>query len=325
MQGLLSKLRPVEDRDRGKLLTVSYSKLSLKDQCDYRYNLKYNQNNYSNKGSMATAVGSILHKGLELKGRAISEGHKPDLEEIRKIVCKGCDEVTDKGSDHIPGIDDICAMYFADWFSVDENTNMDMNQKMDVFFNEVLPTRMENPAWKIIGTEIAFKFVYDDKCIIHGFIDRVDQLADDPTVLKVVDYKSSKKIFRDADIKTPLQMVTYDLACLYLFGVLPTYHEYDFILLNKIQGTEEGVCSKGYLNRGLKKLDRILDSIASCNMCQIFKPKPSPLCYWCEFASDDYTPNSDDKYAGMCPYHSLWTPDNKIFTVNQKYEEDREW
>ena len=50
---------------------------------------------------------------------------------------------------------------------------MDMNQKMYVYFNQVLPTRMENPDWKIIGTEIAFEFVYDNQCIIHGFIDRV--------------------------------------------------------------------------------------------------------------------------------------------------------
>lgn len=325
MKELLSKLRPVQEGDRGKLLTVSYSKLSLKDQCDYRYNLKYNHCKYSNKGSMATAVGSILHKGLELKGRAISQEESPDLEAIKKIVHEGCDEITSKGKEHIPGIDDVCAMYFADWFAVDENTNMDMNQKMDVYFNQVLPTRMENPDWKIIGTEIAFEFVYDNQCIIHGFIDRVDQLANDPAILKVVDYKSSKKVFRDADIKTPLQMVTYDLACLYLFGVLPTCHEYDFILLDQIQGTEEGVCSKGYLKRGLKKLDRILGSIQECNLLQEFKPKPSPLCYWCEFASGDYTPNADEKYAEMCPYHSLWTPENKTFKVNQKYEEDNSW
>ena len=43
MTELLRKLRPVEEGDRGKLLTVSYSKLSLKHQCDFLCNLKYNK------------------------------------------------------------------------------------------------------------------------------------------------------------------------------------------------------------------------------------------------------------------------------------------
>lgn len=325
MQELLSKLRPVEESDRGKLLTVSYSKLSLKDQCDFRYNLKYNEGNYSNKGSMATDIGSILHKGLELKGRAIQNGEKPDYEAIRKIVYEGCEEVTDKGTEKLKGINDIMVEYFADWMAIDPNTGMDMNQKMQIYFNDVLPTRMEGNPWVIIGTEVRFEFVYDNKAIIHGFIDRIDGKYDedgDLTAIRVIDYKSSKKVFRDADIKTPLQMVTYDLACLFLYGILPEYHEYDFILLNTKQTTDDGVCSKGYLTRGLRKLDRILDSITICNITQEFKPSPSPLCYWCEFASAYHSPNSDPKFEGMCPYYSLWTPENKTFKVNQKYEQE---
>lgn len=322
MQELLSKLRPVEEGDRGNLITVSYSKLSLKHQCDFRYNLKYNEGYYSSQGSMATDIGSILHKGLELKGRAIIKDEKPDYDEIRRIIYEGCEEKTDKGTEKLIGIDDIMAENLYDWFIVDPNSNMDMNQKMQVYLNEVLPDRMEDPLWKIIGTEIKFEFVYDNRCIIHGFIDRIDHSLNDEKIIKVVDYKSSKKKFRDEDIKTPLQMVTYDLACLYMYGVLPQEHEYDFILLNEKQTTTDGVCSKGYLKRGIKKLDKLLDSISECGITGEYRPSPSPLCYWCEFAGANYTPNCDPKFAGMCPYHSLWTPDNRTFKVNQKYQED---
>lgn len=321
MTELLRKLRPVEEGDRGKLLTVSYSKLSLKHQCDFRYNLKYNRGNYSNQGSMATAIGSILHKGLELKGRSIMNNEQPDYDEIRKLIYEGCEEETDKGKEKLVGLDDIMAEYLSEWFAIDPNTCMDMNQKIDLYFNDVLPTRMEDNNWKILGTEIGFEFVYDNRCIIHGYIDRLDCKSDNEKILRVTDYKSSKKKFRDEDVKTPLQMVTYDLACLFMHGVIPEYHEYDFILLNEKQTSEDGICSKGYLKRGLKKLDRILDSIAENSITGIYKPSPSPLCYWCEFASSDYSPNIDEKYAGMCPYHSLWTPENKTFKVNQKFEE----
>lgn len=322
MQTLLSKLRPVEEEDRGKLLTVSYSKLSLKNQCDYRYKLKYQDGNYSNKGSMATAIGSILHKGLELKGRSIMNGEKPNYNEIKDIIYQGCNEQTDKGTEELKGLDDIILDYFSEWFEIDPNTGMDMNQKINLYFDKVLPTRMESTDWKILGTEINFEFVYDDRCILHGFIDRLDCMSDNNKILRVTDYKSSKKKFREEDIKTPLQMVVYDLACLYMYKILPEFHEYDFILLDEKQTTEDGVCSKGYLKRGLKKIDRILDSIDSCRITNIYKPSPSPLCYWCEFASFDYSPNCDEKYAGLCPYHSLWTPDNRTFKVNKKYEEE---
>lgn len=240
IEELKSKLRPVEEDDRKNLITVSYSKLSLKDQCDLRYELKYNEGNYSNSGSMATGVGSILHKALELKGRSIMANEQIDYKQLESVVYEGCEEVTDKGSEKIPGINDIIAEYFTDWFAVDPNTDMDMNTKLKLFFDEVLPERMEDKAWNILGTEISFEFVYDNRCIIHGFIDRVDEKTDNPEVLKVVDYKSSKKTFRDTDIKTPLQMVVYDLACVQLFGKIPQFHEYDFILLNqnKLEMTE---------------------------------------------------------------------------------------
>ena len=50
-------------------------------------------------------------------------------------------------------------------------------------------------------------------------------------------------MFRDADIKTPMQHVIYDLACIHLYGQPATDHVYDFILIDAIQGADEGVCT----------------------------------------------------------------------------------
>lgn len=251
-----------------------------------------------------------------------------DYDEIIDAVLSGCDEITDKGKEHIIGIDEIRKKYFEEYNTPDNASGMTYVEKMDIYFHEVLIERMEDEEWKVLGTEIKFEFVYkygedeDGKpkeVIIHGFIDRVD-VGTASGKLKVVDYKSSKKVFPDAKIKTPLQMVIYDIACLQMYGQLPEEHEYDFILLNQQQTTLNGVCSKGYMKRGLTKLDKLLNRIDEMKKSGLYIPSPSPLCNWCDFPDKSHTPNADPKFAGMCEYYSLWKPDNKTFAVNKPYE-----
>lgn len=284
-----------------------------------KYKLKYVDGHYSRKKTIATEIGSILHKGLELKGISKMKGLHVDYEYLKNVVENGSTEESDKDKEYIPGTSNIMMRYFEEWFKEDERTEMCYNDKMKIYFKDVLPMRMEDPEWKVVGTEVPFEMVYDERCIVHGFIDRIDKNVTDGH-LKVIDYKSSKKIFRNVDIKTPLQMVVYDLACIYLYGVLPEEHEYDFILLDKKQETKDGVCSKGYLKRGITKINSLLDKIDYMTITGEYPPAQTPLCYWCSFADMFHTPNCDEKYAGECQYYSLWKPEEKTFKVNKKYE-----
>lgn len=317
LEDVLAKIRPVEDADRGKLLTVSYSKLSLFEHCAMRYKLKYIDGNYSESKTLPLELGTILHKGLEIKGRNKIEEKTVDYDYITTSVVEGCEEKTDKSTSFLPGTKDIKKRYIEDWLIRDENTLMNYDEKLDLYLNVILKDRMEDEDWRVIAVEDSFEFVYDDKVIIHGFIDRIDENTEGK--MKVIDYKSSKKVFRNEDIKTPLQMVIYDLACVFKYGKLPEFHEYDFILLDKKQATEDGVCSSGYLKRGLKKIDRLFELIGEFEKLGVYKPSPTPLCYWCDFAGRNYTPNADERYGGLCPYHSLWTPDNKTFKRNKEW------
>lgn len=324
MQELLSKLRAVTDEDRGKLLTTSYSKFDTFTTCQRRYKKNYEEKLYTESATLPLELGSILHKGLEMKGNYLLKGEKVDYKDIRKTVMDGCDEETEKDKKHLYGVNEIKNRYLDVWLeSLEDGFNKCYPEKIDIYFNKVLPTRMEDESWTVKGTEIPFEFVYDERCIIHGFIDRVDEKvkedSEEKTILKVVDYKSSKRIFDENKIKTPLQMVIYDLACLFIYGVIPEYHEYDFILLDKKQSTEDGVCTKGYLKRGLKKIDAILDKIDQAKESGEYPPSPTPLCYWCPYPDRFHTPNADKKYAGECQYYSLWKPENKVFGVNQEY------
>lgn len=320
---LKNKLRAVTDEDRKTLMATSYSALELFSNCNYRYYLQKIRNQVTTSSTIALDLGNILHKGLEMKGQYLLKGEPVDYEKIKDTVMNGCYEITEKSRTHLLGVNEIKNIYSKDWLaSMEDADNVSYPKKIQMYLDEVLPSRIEDSDWTVKGTEIYFEFVYDNRVIIHGFIDRVDShLNEDGTEnLKVVDYKSSKKVFDDHKIKTPLQMIVYDLACLHLYDILPTEHEYDFILLNKKQTSkDDGVCSRGYLKRGLKKIDSILDTIEEEKADNEFPPSATPLCYWCPYPSRTHTPNADSAWAGTCPYYSLWRPDNKVFQVNQEW------
>ena len=322
MSELKDKLRAVTDEDRKNLLTTSYSGLDLFCNCQYRYQQQKIEKKYSTSSTIALDLGNILHKGMEMKGIYLMNEQPVDYENIYDVVMNGCDEISEKTRNHLPGVNEIKEKYVSDWIaSMEDTENMSYQEKINLYLDYVLPNRMGDPEWSIKGTEVEFSFVYDERAIIHGFIDRIDTRVDENgnELLKVVDYKSSKKAYDDRKIKTPLQMVVYDLACLHLYGIIPVEHEYDFILLDQQLGTENGVCSKGYLKRGLKKIDGVLDKIDGAAKENEYPPSPTPLCYWCPFPPKSHSPNADDEWAGTCPYYSLWTPDNKVFKVNQEY------
>lgn len=283
----------------------------------------------SNIGGIATEIGTVLHKVLEVKARNIMNHEAINYTYLSNILKDGIEEKTEKGTEKVLGISKLSAKYFDDYFKADDASGMTYPEKIDLFLNEVIKTRLEDDRYKPLGCEIPFEFVYnygdeDNKkeIILHGFIDSVRE--DEDGNIKLVDYKSSKKVFPEAKIKTPMQMFIYDLACYYIFGRVPSEHEYDFILINQKQNESDGVCSLGYQKRGEKKLNKVLSQIEEMKSSGAFQPKPSPLCYWC-FANDTkVTPNADPKFSGACEYYSLWKPEDRVFNVNKKWGEEEE-
>lgn len=323
IETLKEKLRPVteEDRKNKKLLTVSYSKLDVHKKCPFKYDLIYNQKNFPKRGSVATAIGSLVHWCLEQKGLSKLQAQPVSYQDIFQCACRGVDSLSAKGmNEHIFGIDEIKEMYSEDFYARDNATGMNYPEKLELFFNEVLPERMEEMnGWTTWAVEKPFEFVYDEKCIIHGFIDRIDvSMREGKPVVRVVDYKTSKKVYSEDTIKTPLQFVVYDLACIYLMGAIPTEHMYDFVLIDEQQTEANGLCTFGYLNRGIKMLDKMLAAIHQNNEFNVHIPKPSPLCYYCDFCKNN--PVAQEDYKRMCSYYSLWTPNSHTFEVARKYD-----
>lgn len=282
----------------------SYSKLSTYLQCPYRFKLKYDDKKYSSASTLALELGTLCHKGLEIAGQYLSEGLPVPVEDILCGVYGGYPD------EQILGVNDLKRKYFEDWIAPDTKSLLTYEDKLGNY--EAYLRRLasdENSAWSVYATEREFSFQMTERVEFYGFIDRID--TDGMGGYRLIDYKTSKKLFSKSDIATPLQMVVYALAIEREFGVPPSEYEYDFILLDKIQP----VVSQGFVARGENKIYKTLEKIEVDRKAQSFDPKPSPLCHWCDYCKTNTRAEESLKFE--CPYHSLWTPNNKTSAVNR--------
>lgn len=292
----------------------SYTALSTFKTCGLQFAYKYQHRLREDSSALNLGLGNIAHKVKELIGRDLMDGIKPDYERYKAIMMDGYTGV-DKASgqtETIPGCNELRNQFFEDWIAPDTKSGMTYEQKIQIFFDH-LSDDENDTEWTVCGTEIPFEVEYGD-VILFGFIDKLS--VNGKGELKITDYKTSKKIFEGTDIKTPLQMLVYDIAVRQLYPDMPIVaHTYDFVFLGV---TQEGG-SPGWMARGEKKLNTLLAQIASCRESDVWKPCPSPLCAWCDYSPTN--PKAPKALMNKCPYHSLWTPDDKRYEVAQKWDD----
>ena len=310
---LKNKIRSVTEKDKTKLKKYSYSGLSVLKQCPYQFNLKYNKGLKAEESTLALQLGTLLHYVLEQKGKMLVEypsGLSAEQYQMLDDILRNGTEITDeKTKEKILGLNELKKIYWETW-GIPDTEGRTYNDKIELF-QQVVKEEMENTDWKPYLFEHPFEFVYDDKIILHGFIDRVDRKEDDS--FRVVDYKTNKKLFAEKDLPTSLQFGIYALAMLNEFGVVPEEYQYRLILLGK----EQYALTLGWEKRLVKALDKIIENMEEYTQKNEWIPNPTPLCHWCSYCRT----NGDAKqYKDECPYYSLWTPDNKVFEVNQKYD-----
>ena len=96
------------------------------------------------------------------------------------------------------------------------------------------------------------------------------------------------------------------------FGKLPVQCDYKFILLNQ----EQNALTTGFAKRIVKKLNTVLDNIDKNSKDEVWIPSPTPLCFWCSYSS---TNPKAVQYKNECEYYSLWTPTEKKWDVNERF------
>lgn len=307
-------IRPVTERDRIILPTFSHSKLECFENCNYNYLKKYIKKKVSDDTSIALELGTLCHAVLEYKGKMLLDETNdcvvnfPKLEEMLE---SGIDEITEKTRSHISGLKEIKRKYWETWSEADASGST-YNDKLNRFM-QVLYTEMQEDKWEPFLFEHNFEFVWDNRAIIHGFIDRVDVHGD---AFRTVDYKTSRKTYDQSKLATSQQFGIYACALLNEYGKLPSQSLYRFIFLDESQYA----LTNGWEKRLIKKLTKIFDQIDSCEAAQVWKPKPSPLCYYCNNCKNN--PNATT-FRNECEYYSLWTPtDRKNFSVNKEWSQE---
>lgn len=307
MQELLKRIRPVTEEDR-KLPVFSYSKIEVFKNCPLQYRYKYIDKKYSQDTSIALELGSLCHYVLEQKGRMIAAGQNVNYDILNDILLDGVSEVDEKTKEKLLGVRQLKRKYFEVWHEADNASGASYEDKIKIF-NQVLHNDMEDTDWKPVYFEMPFEFVWDNKVIIKGFIDRIDTKE---SQYRTIDYKTSKKVYEQSKLATSLQFGIYALATLNEFGVLPTESIYRFILIDD----EQYALTKGWEKRLIKALDKVFGDIETSEKKEVFVPKPSPLCHWCNFCQ---TNPEATIYRNECEYFSKWTPDQKTFEVNKKW------
>lgn len=293
----------------------SYSRLETYINCPFCYKRKYVEKNFLGGESIVTALGTLVHDNQELIALSLKEKKTPDYkaltERFMEIDLPKKNPYDTEGG--IFGIKVLRAKYTEEYFKPSDKTGLSYHDKINSYLQSGM-YRLEqylndNPDIEVWDVEHPFEFLYAGNTI-KGFIDRVLFNKQEQQYI-LHDIKTRDRLFDKSVTTTPLQLIIYALALQNELKLTepPTQVAYDLVFLSAFQ--QAG--TKGFIGRGYKKLDKIFDAINDKN----FAPKPSPLCYWCDFSNTN--PNVTEEGKNMCPYYSLWTPQNTSF---QKF---REW
>jgi len=298
-----------------KAKKISYSKANTYDSCGWKYYLTYEENHFVFEDSIASELGTTLHFCEETMFNMLKETGSVDYEKIKDIFQNVNIPKKDKYDVNggIFGINILKEKYKTDFYQTDNLGRSYYSKTLDYLTSGMY--RLEdylkaNPDITLFDVEKHFSFEYKGY-ILSGYIDRIFyDKKNDKYIIE--DIKTKDKLFKDDELTTPLQFVIYCMGlntCLDIpYEKMECYYNLPFVNATQKAGT------KGFIKRGFTKLDKIIENIENKN----WEPSPSPLCYWCQYSM--LNPNQPEDAKNLCPYFSLWTPDDKNHAVENKWE-----
>lgn len=305
-----------EKNGNNKKGKFSYSKLNQYENCPYAYNLKYNEGHFYNVPSLAASFGTLVHKIEENISHLIMNGRPVNYEMLRKDfwnmnVPKR--NKYDRDGD-IFGANILKQRFPRDWYEFDKT-----DKNFDIKADEYAATGIlrqeaylnEHPDLEIVGVEIGFEIEYHGY-VFHGFIDRLLRHRG-TNHFELHDIKTKSKPFDKTEVASPLQHFIYAKSLFSKYGDdIVIDHFYDLPIVGMLQPC----MTKGGYARCETKLDKLLDGIDMKD----YHAKKSALCYWCAFSPTNPNEPEEARRLALCPYYSLWTPDNKTFDANFEWE-----
>ena len=142
-----------------------------------------------------------------------------------------------------------------------------------------------DPLEDPVGIErtVAFK---TDALAVSGRVDRVDRRGDE---LVVVDYKTGRSALTEDDARGSLALALYALACARTLRTPCTKVELHHLPSAKVLAWEH---TPETLARHVRRAEAIAAEASAAkagldeggSVDELFPPRPSPLCGWCDFA-----------------------------------------
>lgn len=295
-QEIADFIRPATEKDEAKLPMYSYSRLDTFRQCQYRFYLKYRKEIPTDEKAVALEVGTLCHSILEQRGNAaIDNLPLPKMEEMKAQWMEDYLKLKKE---------------FSNVWRKPDKEGRTYDEKFATFW-KIYDNEMTEPVWKTVACEKEFKYVFGERFIIHGFIDRVDKdtMTGD---YKVTDYKTAAHIYSQKDRDYALQMFIYAMACYILYGKFPREFEYDFVFFGEKRGALE--LKEDSYSKCFVELKKIFNAISMKDRSKNFVPQRSVLCWWCPYGQSNTSIAS-----GSCQFYSEWRPDNKVFSNHKNF------
>lgn len=299
-----------------KFEKMSFSKLSTYNSCPFHYYLKYVCGNYINAKTPAILYGTLVHYILEQEANAIKTNKNIDYDKLKKIFMgTGDASFSEKDKEEVVNIKQIKSIFPEEWYEYSLKSGKSYEEKARDFLEcgiYKFPKYMqEHPELEVVAAELPFEFECFNQYIFNGFIDLVLRYKNKPNHFVIWDIKTKDHKFTDDELRTPLQFVFYCKALRQRYGddiVIDCFYSLPVI------GELQSAGSEGFEIRGEKKIEKLLTLIEN----KEWKPKPTPLCYWCEFCHNNPNVSIDGK--NLCCYFSEWTPFEKSFKTPMKWE-----
>ena len=244
----------IDEKNGKKYLRISVSKAKTFHQCKNQFKF-----NYIDKLPKITrdyhVLGTFCHKVLEDFHKSYINGSiKPFNEELTVAWKAACEESKKNLTPEIKA---------------------EARTMMNGYLDRISKQKANGTLEKVLGVEDNFKIDLDEKVLLNGMIDRVQQDSDG--MLHIADYKSTKnKKYLKDDF---FQLLTYSYVILSenpeLEKVRASYIllRHDFEYITKVFTREEA----------MKVKDIFLQYYEDMNAETEYPANPTMLCHWCDY------------------------------------------
>lgn len=280
---------------------MSYSKMDVYKQCGWRYLLQYVEGPYISTPGIALDVGTMIHDAEEHIANSIKAGEPIDYISLKNGIILKSLAIEHK--------------FPKEWHEPDK-TGRFYKEKIYGYLESGIyrleKFMKEHSELEIVGAEVPFKFEHMN----YVFSGKIDRLLRNKNTGEYYcqDIKTWPKPAEKEDLPTPLQFVVYTIAIKQLYGVINEEIScaYDLPFCDTVQPAG----TKGYMKRGLAKIEKLLTGINAGE----FVPNPTTLCHWCTYCPTNPNQPKDPNAHDRCPYYSLWTKENRVYDVKNKWQ-----